>query len=116
MGHDMDRHLIIIAKDGYTIDQVLGFTNALAAGYYQSLGYTKDDGGIVGKKNGVDNPNAVRTTTWANKQTAPDGTGYFTSLSNDPRFVDWKQYWIKAGLPDAYIEIERPDDWVVEDI
>jgi hypothetical protein len=66
---------------------------------------------VIGKCKGTDNPKAARTTTWAEIQTSPDGT-YISSLSNDPRFCDWKDYWSQAGLPDCYEEIELPAEWL----
>jgi hypothetical protein len=42
----MDRHLILIAKDGYTIEQVLSYINLLAADYWQSQGYIVENGVI----------------------------------------------------------------------
>ena len=111
----MDRHLVLTAKEGYTAAQVLGMVNLLASSYWQSQGFTVDEGALVGRCKGVDNPDAARTTTWAKVQTAPDGTEYFSSLSNDPRFCDWKDFWLEAGLPDAYEEIELPEEWVVKE-
>ena len=106
----MDRPLILIAKEGYTAAQVLASVNLLASNYWKSQGFTVDKG-VVGKCKGVDNLDATRTTTWAKINTPPEGVEYFTSLSNDPRFPDWKEYWLEAGLPDCYEELELPEEW-----
>ena len=111
----MDNDLILIAKDGYTADQLLEYINRLAAAWWQSQGYTVENGELIGKKNGEDNPGAAHTITWAEVKTAPDGTQYFLSLSNDPRFCDWKQYWVAAGFPEAYEEAESPAQWLEEE-
>lgn len=111
----MDRHLILTPKEGHTAQELLSYVNLLAAGYWKQEGYTVANGGVIGRCKGIDNPSAVKTTTWAEIQTSPDGTEYFSSLSNDARFCDWKDYWSQAGLPDCYEESEMPDEWIVEE-
>lgn len=103
---------ILIAKEGYTVTQILEAINQIASSYWQAQGYTVDESGVTGKKQGQDNPDAQKTVTWDNIRTAPDSTQYITSLSNDPRFVDWEDYWSAAGLPDMYEEIDFPVEWV----
>ena len=88
--------------------------NAMSADYWKSQGYTVVDGEngkeLIGKRNGVDAPDSARTISWAEIQESPDGTSYFTSLSNDPRFPDWKEtYGLYGGVP--YEEIEFPEAW-----
>lgn len=117
MGVGMGRPLVITAKEGYAVEQLLKLVDALAITWMMEQGHKQDeDGFIVCKNHGVDDFEAVRTKTWANIQTAVDGTEYFTSLSNDPRFKNWKDYWIAAGFPENYEEIERPNEWAIEEI
>lgn len=107
---------ILTAKEGYTIQQVLDAINQLAVAYWQDQGFTVDQDGLVGKKEGVDNHDAQKTVTWAEIQYAPDDTPYIHSLSNDDRFSNWKSVWIDAGLPDMYNEIDMPPEWNSEEV
>ncbi|MCK5373724.1 MAG: hypothetical protein KAJ40_00420 [Alphaproteobacteria bacterium] len=112
----MDGHLILTAKKDYTASQTLEHINKLMFDYWKTQGYKVDEHGIIGKKNGVDNPDACRTTAWAEILTAPDGTEYFSSLSNESRIIDWKAFGTTIDIPDCFEEIEKPVEWIVEDV
>lgn len=74
-------------------DACLKAINALAAQWWQSQGYTVEDGQLIGKnaKTGENAPNATRTITWDTVRESPDGTFYFASPSTKPQFKNWKQ-------------------------
>ena len=109
----MDRPLVLIAKEGFTASEILAYIDLLATNYWELKGYAINEG-ITSMRGGIPAPEAARTTTWATIETAPDSTEYFSSLSNDSRFQNWKDYWINAGFPGAYEELELPEEWVIE--
>ncbi len=86
----MDGHLIFEFETQQEANACLNTINDMASDYWKGLGYTVIEGGgykeLIGKKNGQDNPDAVRTLTWDVVRQSPDGTYYFSSLSNDTRF------------------------------
>lgn len=91
----------------------LNTINLMAATWWQSQGYTVVDGKLISKfgDTGQDDYEAAAADTWAEIQESPDNTWYFTSLSNDPRFPDWKETYAQMqGV--AYEEIEMPDEWI----
>jgi len=88
----------------------LATINAMAAMWWQSQGFTVIDNQLVGRINGIDAPESTRTISWAVEVESPDGTWYFSSLSNDPRFPDWKETYEEfEGI--TYIEKDMPDNW-----
>ena len=65
---------------------------------------------VIGQINGVDNLNAVGTVLWDEPKQSPDDTYYFSSLSNDQGFSDWKETYEEfEGI--TYIEKDMPDNW-----
>lgn len=101
---------IYVFNDLPTAQFVLTKINQMAASYWsQVFHYTLKDGQLVGKKNGVDNPNAALTTVWSTIETSPDGRFYFSSLSNDKRFPNGTAALKNAGLP--INEITFPEEW-----
>lgn len=94
-------------------DTALAIINQVAAGWWSQQGFTIENGELVGKnaKTGKDQPEKARTTTWDTVKESPDGTFYFTTLTDDPRFVDWRDY-----LPEGTIMPEDksfPETWIV---
>lgn len=75
-------------------EAVLTLINEIAAAWWQSQDYTviTENGlkQLIGKKNGVDNPDAVRTITWDEVKRSPDNTFYIVSPSTSTNFVDWR--------------------------
>ena len=70
---------------------------------------------VIGKKNGSDNYDALGTILWDNEKLSTNGEWeYFSSLSNDPRFPDWKETYEQYGGVE-YEEIEFPDAWLSQD-
>ena len=110
----MDGSLILEFQTLEDAQTALAVINQIAAAWWQSQGFTVEDGELVGKnaKTGEDAPDKARTTTWDIVQESPDGTFYFSSLSNDLRFVDWRDY-----LPEGVVmpdDIECPVEWYEE--
>lgn len=97
----MDRYLIFDTEQ--EAQDALDIINQIASSWWASQGYTVINGELVGKNasTGLDEPEKARTTTWANIVPVQDGYGFY-SLSNDARFVDWRDY-----LPDG---VTFPDD------
>jgi len=81
----MDRHLILIAKEGFTAQEVLEHINTFAG--FPTV--------------------AEQTKTWATIETSVDGVEYLVSPSNDTKCVGWEK-----ALPDCYEELELPEEWV----
>jgi hypothetical protein len=100
----------------------LAVINKIAAGWWASQGFdvVDDETSPSGKKvigvsakTGEPRPDAQGTTTWATIEESPVGTFYFTTLTDDPRFVDWRDY-----LPEGVQMPEDkpyPEEWNVED-
>lgn len=89
----MDGYLIIEFKTRTQAETALAVINQVAAAWWQSQGYTVINGELVPKNSdGTDNLTAQRTTTWDEVKKSPVGTFYISSLVNDPRFVDWRDY------------------------
>jgi len=105
----MDRHLILTAKDGFSLDDYASELFEKHKVKMQTLGYTVDEDGIIGKRNGIDNPSAARTTAYVAKQTAPDGTKYITALSAKSK----ETLGVKSST--KYEEKELPEAWVVKE-
>jgi len=82
--------------------------NQIVVAWWVANGYTvvesTDGWELIGRNafTGLDEPEKTRTITWDTIKESPDGTWYFSSLSNDPRFVDWRDY-----LPDS---VSMPND------
>lgn len=93
--------------------EALSAINGLAAQWWMQQGYTVEDGALVGKnaKTGLDSPGAQRTTTWDEVKESPDGTFYFSSLSNDERFPNWKQFLADIGFTAIGVEKQFPVEW-----
>lgn len=95
-------------------EQCLAAINGMAAQFWTENNFTVvDESGtkqLVGKKNGVDNPSAARTVTWAVVKESPDNTFYFASLSNKPEFVNGTQQLIDAGF--VFTEKDFPAEWI----
>jgi len=101
---------IYVFNDRPTAEFVLTKINQMAVTYWSQVHhYTLQDGKLVGKKNGVDNPKAAQTEAWSEVQESPDGKFYFASLSNDKRFPNGTANLIAAGLP--VVEIVFPEAW-----
>ncbi len=100
----MDGYLILEFDTQDAAQTALEIIDAVAAQWWAGQGYTVENGELIGRnaKTGQDAPDKTRTTTWAEITESPDGTFYFPSLSNDPRFVDWREY-----LPDG---TDMPED------
>jgi len=107
---------IIIAKEGFSATYARDlFDEHVASPYVVSLGYDRGENGVIAKNYKGENDIRAFTKTYADIETSPDGTEYWKSPSNDPRFCDWKEYWEKAGLPDCYEEIEMPQAWASQE-
>ena len=96
----MDGYLIVEFDTAEEAQSALDVINQIAAAWWQSQGYTVINGELVGKnaKSGLDDPRAAKTKTWDNIKLGDNGKYYFSSLSNNPMFVDWRAY-----LPDGII-------------
>lgn len=109
----MDEHLILIGTETEAKHD-LEIINLISAQYYAGSGYTVEHGAtgfeLIGKNAATnqDNPNAQRTVTW-DEIKEHNGQFYFTSLSNDPRFKDWRDY-LPDGVSMQCQEIAK--DWV----
>ena len=109
----MDKHILEFTTQSEA-DNALAVINQIAENYWLSQGYTVINHQLVGKKNGVDNPDACKTITWDTVKESPDGTFYISSPSSSERFVDWRDY-----LPDGVVMPEDkafPDAWIEEEI
>ncbi len=76
--------------------------NMMARQYWVNEGFTVADGGVVGKKSGDDNYEAVLTTTWDTVREI-EGKFYIASLSGTP---------FEAGMGQltafSFIEVKAP--------
>lgn len=97
-------------------DQCLAAINGLAAQWWMGQGYTVEDGALIGKnaKTHQDQPDKAKTTTWDTVKESPDGTFYFSSLSNDKRFLNWKEALAEIGFVAIGVEREFPEQWKQE--
>lgn len=107
--------IILIPKDGYTIDEVLSYIYEVAKNFWIQNGYVVDENGVVGKTQGINNFSSQRTTTWDTIKTAPDATKYIFSPSNESKYINWKQAYNAMGFPEAFDEIEMPLEWLQEE-
>lgn len=112
----MDQYLILEFQTEAEAQAALAVINQIAAQWWAAQGYTVDNGTLIGRNaaSGNDEPEKQRTTTWAEITESPEGTFYFPSLSNDPRFADWRDY-LPHGVtmpPDKAL----PDVWASQDI
>ncbi|NCT41391.1 MAG: hypothetical protein GW778_07010 [Alphaproteobacteria bacterium] len=105
----MDTYLILEFKSHHDATQSLNTINDMAASWWVAQGYSVlDNNGVkelIGKnaKTGQDQPNKQRVISWDIIREGENGTFYFASLSNDPRFPNWKDdYGALGGL--AYVE------------
>lgn len=90
--------------------------NQMALAWWGQQGYTITDGQLVGKKNGIDAPESTLTISWSEIKTSPDGEWeYYSSLSNDERFLTWKTTYDEFDGVE-YEEITLPDGWKLEEI
>lgn len=114
MGGYVGQYLIIEFPTQSEAQAALDAINAVAAAWWVQQGYTVQDGQLIGKnaKTGQDAPDAQHTTIWAEIAESPDGTFYFSSLSNDARFPDWKQY---VPGSDGWTEKELPAQWAAQE-
>ncbi len=104
-------YLIYEFTSQLTADAALSAINQMAESYWTGQGYTILNGELVGKKNGVDNPNAAHTLTWDTVKLSPDGSFYFASLSNEALFANGTQQLIDAGF--VFTEKLFPSEWEV---
>ncbi len=96
---------------------VLTLINNIAAGWWQSQGYTvyQENGQnvLVGKnaKTGNDEPDKATTLTWATIEESPEGTFYFSDPASNPNFENWKDHVPEnVTLPD-YVAKKAPQEW-----
>lgn len=103
----MDEHLILQFNSEPEADFCLSVINQIAAGWWQSQGYTVIDGQLIGKNaaTGEDMPERARTLTWDVPKLSPDKTWYITSPASSPNFKDWRSY-----LPEG---VSFPDDTIM---
>lgn len=124
MGGLLDEHLILEFETQDAAEACLAAINDLAAAWWAGRGYTvvEVDGHkeLVGKNaaTGQDAPDSARTITWDSIKESPDGTFWFSSLSNDRRFydpprIDWKERLADAGYVAAHTERPFPTGWTV---
>ena len=109
----MDQYLILEFASEDEAQTTLDVVNQIAAAWWTQQGYTVENGALIGKNaaKGTDEPGKQRTTAWAEIKESPDGTFYFPSLSNDPRFADWRDY-LPQGV-NSGTEKEFPAVWRV---
>lgn len=79
-------------------DNCLVAIKALAEAWWVEQGYKVENGELIDKVNGVDAPQNQRTTKCADAIQSPDNTYYFTSLTNNPQFPDWKTMLSDIGF------------------
>lgn len=97
----------------------LAVINEIAAAWWAAQGYVVEDVNgqkqLIGKnaKTGEDMPDKARTTTWAEIEKSPDGTFYFPSPVNNPKFVNWRDY-LQDGLTFPSDKV-FPEEWTVKD-
>lgn len=113
-----DAMIILEFQNRRDAEECMKAINSLAAIWWRERGYTvqnRPDGDVlIGQDNeGKDIAGAV-TTTWDIITKSGDDTFYFSSLSNDPRFPDWKSTLADFGFSAIGNEIEFPDHWKAE--
>ena len=74
------------------------------------LGYTVTPEGIVGKKNGVDNPGAQLTTSWDTVKESPEGTFYIAAMNNLTAAQEARFNAIQSNARKA-----KPESWNVSE-
>lgn len=88
--------------------------NDIAANYWEMNGYTvltiEGSRQLVGKNaaTGHDQPDSARTLTWDIIRESLDGTFYFSSLNNDPRFYRGMEQLAAYD----FIEKQMPSHWI----
>ena len=128
----MAGYLVLTPKDGFTIDDILLSGNIMGATFWQNEGYTvytdvdgykymhphkAGKGYVTGGNPNAEEYIGVKIKLYAEPATAPDGTGYVYSWSNDPLYKDvWKSSWESLGLPDCWDEIVIPSEWIAEEV
>jgi hypothetical protein len=105
----------------------LNAINALAAQWWQQQGYSVIDDAespsgkrVVGKNAATreDDADQGGTTTWDIVKESPDGTFYFSSLSNKVEFydpendIDWKIALEGMGFTAIGTEKTMPEEWL----
>jgi len=95
----MDKRILEFSTQAKA-DTALQVINQIAENYWIEQGYTVIDGELIGKRNGKDDLDACRTTTWDTVKESPDNTFYFTTPTS--KYPDWRDY-----LPDGVV---MPDD------
>lgn len=107
----MDGYLILEFQSRPEAETALSVINELAARWWAAQGYKVEAGTLIGKNaaSGADEPDKARTTTWAEIQESPEGTFWFPSPDNDPRYAGWREYLPEgAPMPDCRsTDIER---------
>jgi len=104
-----DHHIIKGSLNDATDD--LAAFHMLALQWWPAQGYPIIEGGVVPKnaQTGDLDFNAPRTTAWDILKSAPDGDYWWWSPSDDPRFVDWKEYLAQNGYVLKCVETLK--DW-----
>lgn len=105
----MDNNILVFDTQEQA-DQALAVINQIAENYWTARGYTVIDHQLIGKKNGIDNPDACRTIAWDIVQESPEGTYYFSDPANDIKFIDWREH-----LPEGVTVHDAtvfPQEWI----
>jgi hypothetical protein len=103
----MDGRMILEFTTKAAAQTCLGDINSMAESYWLDQGYTVTNGQLIGKKNGVDNPDAARTLTWDEVKESPNGTFYFTSLTGTPFEAGMESLESAFDFTEKYF----PADW-----
>lgn len=111
---------ILIFATQQDAQDALDAFNAIAAGWWAAQGFTVIDDPqspsgkrVLGKRGGVDDTDGCGTVTWDNVRESPEGTWYWTSPVNDPRFVDWRDY-IPVGVTFP-ADADMPSEWLTSE-
>lgn len=115
MGDDMDEYLMQEFDSIEAAQACLAAINAVAQNYWQSQGYSVQDGALIGKNaaSGEDEPMAARTVAWAQIEDMDGGKFGFYSPGNAPRFALWKGRLAEIGFTDTGRDVlvgARDDD------
>lgn len=112
MGYHMDGNLILEFPTEAQAAFGLGVINGIAAGWWQSQGYTVINNQLIGKNaaTGQDMPESARTITWDTVKQSPDNTWYISSPASNPNFINWRDHIPQGVTMPADKPI--PESWI----
>lgn len=93
-------------------ETALNIIHQMAAQWWAEQGYIVENNEVIGKNAATqqDEPTKQRTSKWDEVKVSPDNTYYFTSLTGNPAWANWKTTYTALGGP-AFTEKDFPVEW-----